>query len=256
MVYITKFKHLTKNFFKIIYYKVFKKTNYTLSKIRKNEILIHHHLGLGDTIICNGMINFLSNHFEKIVLPTKKNIINQIRFLYSENKKIEVIEISDEKEIYNSKYEVLRVGFEKNFGKFNISFYNQLDLPYEYSFKYFNIPENKLKTDQLFRHLLEVYSIEKEFQLVHNTSSYGKVDLKLNDNLKVVYVEKNTDIFQNIFLYTELIKFAKEIHCIDSSFLHLVERVNSSADLYFHPIKKNGQVSEKLYLLKDWNIIN
>ena len=25
-----------------------------------NKILVHHHLGLGDHIICNGLINYLS----------------------------------------------------------------------------------------------------------------------------------------------------------------------------------------------------
>ena len=37
---------------------------------------------------------------------------------------------------YNTK-QILRVGYEKNYGKFNESFYTQLGLPYDYSFDYF-----------------------------------------------------------------------------------------------------------------------
>ena len=47
-----------------------------------------------------------------------------------------------------------------------------------------------------------------------------------------MFVEKETDIFKNIFLYTKLIQNANEIHCVDSSFLHLVERVDTEANYF------------------------
>ena len=36
----------------------------------------------------------------------------------------------------------------------------------------------------------------------------------------------------------KVIENAKEIHCLDSSILHLVERTKTNADLFFHNIKK------------------
>ena len=42
-----------------------------IKDIENKEFILHHHLGLGDSIVCNGMINYLSKDFEKIYLPVK-----------------------------------------------------------------------------------------------------------------------------------------------------------------------------------------
>ena len=70
------------------------------------------------------------------------------------------------------------------------------------------------------------------------------------NNQNRIFVTKNTDKFKNIFLYNDLIKNAKEIHCVNSSFLHLVERVDTSAKLFFHNIR-GGRV----FLKNNWKII-
>ena len=103
-------------------------------------------------------------------------------------------------------------------------------------------------------HLMKIYEVEKNYILVHRSSSYGQVDLKIDNSFPIIYIEKDSDIFNNVFLYAKLIENAKEIHCIDSSILHLVERVPTEASLFFHPVKIEGQGTEKLELYKDWNI--
>ena len=57
------------------------------------EFVLHHHLGLGDTIICNGLVNFLSTKYSKIYLPVKENLFNTVQFLYSENKNLSLFKI-------------------------------------------------------------------------------------------------------------------------------------------------------------------
>ena len=91
---------------------------------------------------------------------------------------------------------------------------------------------------------------------MHNQSSYGKVELITNKKLSTIFIEKETDLYKNIFLYLKIIENAKEIHCLDSSFLHLVERVKTDAMLFFHNIKKDGQKGAELHLVKNWQIIN
>ena len=61
---------------------------------------------------------------------------------------------------------------------------------------------------------------------------------------------KKTDLFKNLFLYKDLIRDAKEIHCINSSFLHLVDRVDTNAKLYYHDVR--GGI---IKLKKKWKII-
>jgi len=256
MKLIKKIIHLFKNSINIFIFINFKNTIYKIDTLSAKTIVIHHHLGLGDIIICNGLVNYLSDKFEKIILPIYENYYEQVCYLYIENPKIEVIKIQNDSEIYNrfNKNQVLRIGFEKNFGKFNTSFYKQLNIPYSVSFDFFQIPRDDNKESELMNHLMQVYKIEKNYRLVHRSSSYGQVNLKIDDSLPNIYIEKDSDIFNNIFLYAKLIERAQEIHCIDSSILHLVERVPTEASLFFHPIKKDGQGTEKLELYKDWNI--
>lgn len=91
---------------------------------------------------------------------------------------------------------------------------------------------------------------------MHNQSSYGKVNLRTNNNLPSIYIEKETDLYKNVFLYIKIIENAKEIHWLDSSILHLVERIKTITNLFFHNIKRRGQKGAEVQLINDWKIIN
>jgi hypothetical protein len=202
-------------------------------------------------------VNFLSRKFDKIYLAAYEKIYDHLDYLYSENESVELIKYKDAINLYKKNtLPILRVGFEKNKKNFNESFYEQLSLDYQISYDYFYIPSDESRENKLFEHLKNEYLIEGDFSLIHQVSSYGKVDLKVNSSLQKIYVEKETDIFKNIFLYKKVIENAKEIHCIDSSFLHLVDRVSTNAALYFHNYKTNTQKPEKLSLTNDWIIID
>ena len=49
---------------------------------KNQEIILYPHLGLGDMIICNGLVNKLSNYFSKINLIVDKKFHNPIHFLH------------------------------------------------------------------------------------------------------------------------------------------------------------------------------
>ena len=255
-----KFKTLKYNlysFVKILIYKYYFNTFYDYKQINNSEIIIHHHSGLGDAIICNGMVNYLSERFDKIYLAAHYKIYDHLDYLYSENDIVELLHYEKAIDLYkNKKLPVLRIGFEKNKKNFNTSFYEQLDLDYEISFDMFHIPTDESKENDLQKHLIDEYKVKNQFILIHQVSSYGRVDVEIQSDLKKIYVEKETDIFKNIFFYRKVIENSQEIHCVDSSFLHLVERVPTSAKLYFHSAKTNIQKAEKLYLKRNWEIID
>ena len=240
----------------------FKKT-YEKNKIKTGKFLAYTHLGLGDHIVCNGLLNYFSESFDKIYLPVKSRDINNISYLYKDNQKIEVfkIEHSSEVEDINSFAKknhliTLKVGFKKRKPPFNLSFYDQFGLPYSYSISKFTVPKDIKKEESLYKHLKDIYEVKDRYQVVHNQSSYGKVSLHINKELSTIFIEKDTDLYKNIFLYSKVIKNATEIHCLDSSFLHLVERMETNANLFFHNIKKDGQKGADVHLVKNWKIVN
>ena len=99
--------------------------------------------------------------------------------------------------------------------------------------------------------MINYYSTgSNEIILVHNESSKGVFNLdkvKLN---KPIYVTKESDKYGNLFYYSQIIKEAKEIHCLDSSFAHLVERTDTKAKLYFHDL-----FGASIQLAKNWYYI-
>ena len=59
------------------------------------ELCIHHHLGLGDHLDCNGMVRyFLKNGpFDKVHVFSKSNYYDMIEYMYRDEKNIVVINV-------------------------------------------------------------------------------------------------------------------------------------------------------------------
>ena len=65
------------------------------------EAYILHHQGLGDFISCNGILRFLikNKKYNKINLFVTKNHILNVRFMYRDESKIQLIEIKNIDEV-------------------------------------------------------------------------------------------------------------------------------------------------------------
>ena len=226
-----------------------------LNDIKSQSVVLKTHTGLGDQIILNGLVNEISSDFKKLYLPVDSKIYDVIKFLYSNSKNVKVIMFENNKIEFLKKFsnkkeiDILNIGFE-NVKKtpFNLSFYKQLKIPYSKSFTNFDFPRNLDMEMKLSAHLLNFYEIQdrNRLTLIHNESSKGRFDLK-GINGSLIYVTKESDIYNNLFFYTGLIEKAREIHCVDSSFLNLVERSKTKAKLYFHDL-----FGASIELRKDW----
>lgn len=239
---------------------------YTLSEIKdEKEVIIYHHLGIGDHIVCNGLVNFISENY-KIHLPVKKKYVSMIEHLYSENHNVNLFEIEEsliksyrdsEKEqileySINNRLNILKIGFEKLSGDYNKSFYSQIGLDYKYSYDKFYVPDDLDKENRIFEHLLDKYKIKNNsFIFIHNSSTKGNFKLKNLPKENTIFMKQKEDIFNNIFLYKKIILEAKEIHCVNSSFSTLIERLPTKGKLFFHDIIKR----EPVYLSDKWEVI-
>ena len=123
-------------------------------------------------------------------------------------------------------------------------------MSYRNSYKRFNVPDDLDIQNELKSHLIKTYNADpSNYALVHRDSSNKSYDLNIQ-NTNIIYVEEKTDLFKNIFFYKTLINDANEIHCINSSFLHLVDRVETNANLYYHDVR--GGI---IKLKKKWKIL-
>lgn len=225
--------------------------------MNKKTIYIHHHLGLGDHIICNGLVRYLSKQYNIKLFCKYQNIIN-IQTMYMDDTNIVLIPISndtDAEQIYssiknkhNNIYIRLGIALNKNISYLDLLswdefFYSKLNLPYEYSWNYFQYNKSHNQNP-----------IPKEpFLFICNKGSdnIDGIDYrKINMNLKHIYSNYG-NFFDNIDLITD----ASEIHCINSAYIHLIDRIHTnSSNLYFHKNFIYKPYSE-FKLKKKWIVI-
>ena len=231
---------------------------------KETDIIFHHHLGLGDHFICNGMVNYFSEMLNcNIHLPCREKYYKTVSSLYSMSPNInvmpmkmtrsgapydlgvkEVNELSVEKN-----WRIIRVGFHGNFYYTTIypdyplcainvdrQFYEQCNIPFSIRYKKVKIPSLE-SSKKMYKSII---SDKEEYILIHrNSSATSKYPINLNSNIKIVDV--TPDLTDNLLDYVDLIINAKEIHCVNSSFFCLVDSLFSKtkAKLVYHNIRKN-----------------
>lgn len=219
-------------------------------------IYVHHHLGLGDHIICNGLIRFLSKQNE-IFLFVKPHNYNNVKFMFRDLENLSLISANDDEAVeyiqknnLQSKY--LRIGHENlDLIKYNFdeSFYQQVNINFHERWNSFYIKRDDEQEDFLYKKLNPT---NEPFVLIHNVGSDGidRIDYsKVNSKLKMIYLTKSFGIFD----YLKLAENATEIHCIDSSFIHLIDSFDFSGKKFFH--KNFNSRNFNFSLKNNWIII-
>jgi hypothetical protein len=214
-------------------------------------MIIHHHLGLGDHFVCNGLVNYFCK-LEKIDLICKKHNEPTVKTLYQDNNNVTVIPISAQNELsesYNysvsTNQKILRIGFDKcDINNWDRSFYSQVSLDFVERYRLFKLPR-KLPT--------QIETPQDPFMFIHSESSDGSYKLNINSSINNRFYVKKTDT-DNLLGYLRLITMAEEIHCINSSLFHLIDSIPTITNkLYYHNIRYHPYTFE---ISNKWSIIN
>lgn len=216
-----------------------------------NGCIIHHHLGLGDHFVCNGLVNTIADDYDSVYVSCWKSNFDTVKTLYSESKKVKVFSIVDEKtdiEYFSNfvNLPVIFIGFQYCDRKeWNTSFYKQMNIDFSNRYARFELPNFIPHEEEIFN----LFAKEK-YCLVHRESSERKYNLNIDTDLPIVEIKKETDPYGNLLSYRKLIQNASEIHCINSSVFHLVDGIDPKAKLVYHDIRpKDFKIEEK------WSVI-
>lgn len=223
------------------------------------KLIIHHHLGLGDHIICNGLVNYLIEKYriEELLLITKKINLETVQHLYRDSQIVKPV-IFDECTHTENQFSgdlsstlgipLLKITFLGD-GLFDKYFYESVDVPFESRWTHFKLPneigdEAKILLDE------KTKGIGGEYCLIGNQASIGSFDIKIQTALPVINLERKT---KSLLDWVEIIREAREIHCIDSSFIHLVDSLEiGGKELYYHDVGRGS----KFQLKNHWQTIN
>jgi len=202
---------------------------------------IYHHLGLGDHIICNGLVRELIKPDENYKMFVKQHNLTSVRFMYKDLKNLDFI-VGDDKYVNdfilhnNIKNDDLIVaGFVRhNLSKeFDDSFYLQNNISFNKRWISFKI-ERDLESEKKLFDKFDV--VENNYVFVHDDKDRNfNIDENfiINKTLKVVRpVIGYTD---NLFDYCYLMEKSYESHFIDSSFKLLFDSLKlRNENIFFH----------------------
>lgn len=227
------------------------------------RVVVYHHLGMGDHFICNGLVNELSKKYDELVLVCKRNYSKTVRHLYADNSKVKVHEIiSEPADVFSfcekENLPLLRIGFENmNPKDFEKSFYAQLGLPFEYRNTRFELPSD-LDTSKIF-YEATVKALGDDYIFIHDESSVGKYDLKIESDLPRFYVKReDTD---DVLDYVHTICNAKQVHFINSGLFPLVvalyyKRMLKAKEVFFHDCRTIAQGGLFINIPETFNRVN
>lgn len=200
---------------------------------------IYHHLGLGDHIICNGLVRTIIDPKENYTLFCKPQYYESVSFMYRDLKNLTVC-AKDDKDVWNFIItnnllnDTIKIGFEnlvEGNKQFDKKFYEQLNIDFNKRWESFYILRDKDREMELFKK----YDVkENNYVFIHEDKARNYVinrDYIINRHLKLI--EPNLILTSNIFDYIYLLKNAKEIHCIDSSFRLIVDTLKLNTTLLF-----------------------
>jgi len=212
-----------------------------------NRIVLHHHTGLGDHFMCNGLVHVFAHNYDEVNLVCKRPYLKTIKHLYQDHAKIKLLPVDDEfvdslKYAESNDMPIYRVGFDKcNFNAFEESFYRQYDLDPELEFTNFQFPQDLGNSKEFYDKVLT--RLGEDYIFVHNVSSYKVFDLKIESDLPRHTVDK-TDT-EDLFDYIDTICNAKEVHVISSALHNLVFQLFirdmiKTKEVYYHNIRKSS----------------
>lgn len=234
-----------------------------------SSILLYHHLGLGDHIMCHGIVREYCKKYEKVAIFCLPHNYPSVSSMYRDLTNLTIIECG-----YDSpkKFTDQKVSqFEKlNYDEIKIIGYQDLnknsDTPLEMQFyQLAGIPFNK-KWDSFYikrdfekeQSLFERVSPRGDYAFVHEDIPRGfTINKKLinKDCAVLVADQSHTD---NIIDYCTVIEKAKEIHVIDSCFMFLIDFLpysNPGQKLFIHRYSRENHEWLLPILKKDWHII-
>jgi hypothetical protein len=195
-------------------------------------------MGLGDHIICNGIVRHLKEIYGEVTVFCKPHNYTNVNYMYRDDINIIVLSVGNDDDVHNYivinniNQDVIRIGFGGlSFDpstSFDKDFYKMLEIPFEYRFSKFYL-ERDLEKE---KNILEKLNPNNEpFIFVHD------VDLnKVRKDLKIIENPKDFGIFELM----SLIENAEEVHLMESSLKCLVNSFKcDKPKFYYHQYVRN-----------------
>ena len=195
------------------------------------NIHIYHHLGLGDHIICNGLVRQYATLYNKVYLFCKPHNVDNVSYMFRDKANIKLLSANDDETMAfidkNKQNNYLIIGHEELTKRiildlqttFDSIFYGMAYIPIEYKWDKFYFARDIEKEKDVFYNKLGMNDSDK-FIFIHDDIERPIPIHKLPQNFRVIRPD-NKDISILDFLYT--IEKSREVHMINSCLFNLID---------------------------------
>lgn len=207
-------------------------------------ILLYHHLGLGDHIICNGLVREIHKKSGKLTLACKAHNFPSVKEMYSDLD-IDFL-IGNDSDIIskmNQFTKVIRIGFE------NVNLYSEI--PVEAQFY------DLAGIDRECKYTSSRFPIsDKEIDVYASIFVHDDLERGMSINLTVENIIRPKQ-GNTLLSWVPIIKRCKEVHVIESSFMHLIECLPEKLDtkLFVHKIRNYFPAEKPILKNQNWNYV-
>jgi hypothetical protein len=212
---------------------------------RKDEVVLEPHLGLGDSLICLGLVRTLSEREPKmrIYYTCMHSAYKTVSWMFQDLNNVFVVPIHDGREarqladFLNASYRPIGVEGISAID-FDAFFYQQHQVPFALRWELAAVPEGP-QSQALYAKLNP--NNEPYILACCNDSGPQPYKLKIDNPLgkKIIEVSPVTN---NLFDWTLLALKADEIHTVDTSFIHFIESlfVGRAHKPFFYHLASQG----------------
>jgi len=234
-----------------------------------SSVLVYLHLGLGDHLMCHGIIREYAKKYSRVALFALPHNYESVAFMFRDLPNVEIIKADDagaRKFIEENKTkaagerfdEVKIIGFEFLDRASGIpvekQFYKIAGVPFEKKWDSFYVERDLAKEQALF----DKIAPKSDYIFLHEDASrgYGVNRKRVRSDLPIIVADPK--VAPNMFDYCTIIERAKEIHVFDSSFMFLVDCLQYSAPdqkLFIHRYARSNPTWKLPIMKKDWHIL-
>lgn len=229
-------------------------------------IVIHHHFGLGDHIVCNGLVRELIAREtpDRAFLTVASRNFDTVSWMFSDEPRLSFISLpirgnpsydhswlKNIPELSNSVFFI--IGYENTRKDWDVGFYDSVNIPFEKRWTSFKMPRDKHRESYLENYLK--ITDEEPFILVQDYDSVKKRDYKVNTDKRIIYLRQYQladGSYTRLTDWCGVIEKAKEVHAL-SSLVHLTTSMGISGT--FHDYCRDSCWGAYFSLPADWKTV-
>jgi hypothetical protein len=207
------------------------------------------HLGLGDAIICNGLVRWLVRERQRhVIVPCYAHNRASVEALFADLPEVMPV-LHDGRFVGHDNEETLSIGMNNprwgSVEPFDRAFYEFAGVPFDAKWDLFHVPESGTE-----RHPTGT----GPWMLYHHDPDRG---FSLNpDRLPFLPGVQVRRWSERITDWRYMIRDAAEIHCIDSSVMHLAELLPTTGKLFYHKYARaHDKAPVDAIFRKKWTVI-